>query len=60
MGAQSTVSGTMQAKASRFTKPKVATGASGGVWPRVSNVRAPGRAMIKPIAAAVPTARWAR
>ena len=46
----------MQIKLARFTKPNVPAGASIGVVPNVSIVNAPGKEIINPIAAAVPTA----
>ena len=58
-GANNTVSGTIQIKPITFTKPKVPTGASPGVLPISNIVIAPGKEIIKPIAAALPTALWA-
>ena len=55
-GANNTVSGTIQVKPIRLTKPNVPTGASVGVLPNTNMVSAPGSEMINPIAAAVPTA----
>jgi len=59
IGAKSIVKGTIQRKPAIFTKPKVLAGASVGVVPRNNIVNAPGKEMIRPIAAAVPTALWA-
>ena len=58
-GANNTVSGTMQIKPIKLTKPNVPAGASFGVLPNNNIVNAPGNEIIKPIAAAVPTALWA-
>jgi len=55
-GANRIVNGTMQRKAAKLTNPKVLAGASAGVLPKTNIVRAPGSEMIKPTAAAVPTA----
>lgn len=58
-GANKTVKGTIQIKPTILTKPNVPAGASLGVLPNISMVSAPGKEMIRPIAAAVPTALWA-
>ena len=55
-GANNTVNGTMHKNATRLTSPNVPTGASEGDCPKISIVAAPGKEIIKPIAAAVPTA----
>ena len=55
-GAQRTVRGTMQTRLARLTRPIVPAGASLGVLPSSNMVSAPGKEMISPIAAAVPTA----
>ena len=55
-GANNTVSGTIHTKPMIFTKPNVPAGASNGVLPINNMVRAPGKEIIKPMAAAVPTA----
>ena len=55
-GANNTVSGTIQIKPIKFTKPKVPAGASVGVLPNSNIVNAPGKEIINPMAAAVPTA----
>ena len=58
-GANSMVKGTIHRNPSKLTKPNVPAGASAGVLPNTSMVSAPGNEMIRPIAAAVPTALWA-
>ena len=55
-GANNTVSGTIQIKPIKLTKPNVPAGASLGVPPKVSIVKVAGNEIINPIAAAVPTA----
>ena len=57
-GANSTVSGTIHKNPTKLIKPNVPAGASLGVLPKRSIVNAAGKEMIKPIAAAVPTALW--
>jgi len=54
-GANNTVSGTIQRKPNRLTKPNVPAGASLGVLPKVSIVNVAGNEIINPIAEAVPT-----
>jgi len=55
-GANNTVRGMMQRNPMRLTNPNVPAGASVGVVPKISMVRAPGREIMRPMAAAVPTA----
>lgn len=56
IGAHRAVSGVIQRNPMRLTSPNVPVGASIGVPPKTNMVSAPGREMMRPIAAAVPTA----
>jgi hypothetical protein len=58
-GAKSNVSGTIKIKPIRITNPNVPAGISVGRLPSSSIINAPGKDMIRPIAAAIPTALWA-
>ena len=55
-GADITVRGMMQRNPMKLTNPNVPAGASAGVVPKINMVSAPGREMMRPMAAAVPTA----
>ena len=58
IGAKMIVSGVIQRKPIKLTKPYVPIGASLGVLPNINMTSAPGKEIISPIAEAVPTALW--